>query len=163
MKKTIDGERHVDKPFPVFRSGGGHRLGRFAVAPPHNLNEKHSGEIEVKFAVTSQDYLTITAHAGKTTRFLLFEADPAGEPVETGRLDLDDEQTIHNFRGGRHPLDGVHVLIARSAGQCFVDRMKERGIVTVVAPDLMPREAVAAYLSGHLKPASQADACECHD
>ena len=117
----------------------------------------------MKFAVTSQDYLTITAHAGKTTRFLLFEADASGEPVETGRLDLDDEQSIHNFRGSKHPLDGVNVLIARSAGQCFVDRMKERGIVTVVAPGLMPREAVGAYLAGLLKPASQAEACDCHD
>lgn len=117
----------------------------------------------MKFAVTSQDYLTITAHAGKTTRFLLFEADANGKPVETGRLDLDDEQTIHSFRGGRHPLDGVDVLIARSAGQCFVDRMKERGVVTVVAPGLLPRDAVAAYLSGLLKPASRAEACDCHD
>ena len=117
----------------------------------------------MKFAITSQDYLTITAHAGKTTRFLLFESDATGEPVETGRIDLDDAQTIHNFKGGKHPLDGVDVLIARSAGQCFVDRMRERGVVTVVAPGLYPREAVAAYLSGLLKPASQAEACDCHE
>ena len=117
----------------------------------------------MKFAVTSQDFLTITGHAGKSTRFLLFETDAAGEPVETGRLDLSDEQSIHNFKGGAHPLDGVGVLIAGSAGQCFIDRMRERGIVTVVAGGLHPREAVAAYVAGLLHPARDAEPCDCHE
>ena len=116
----------------------------------------------MKFAVTSQDYLTITGHAGKTTRFLVFEAEKGGEPVETARLDLSDEQTVHNFKGGAHPLDGVEVLIAGSAGQCFVDRMAARGIVTVVASGIEPRAAVAAYLAGLLHPTTEAEACECH-
>jgi predicted Fe-Mo cluster-binding NifX family protein len=116
----------------------------------------------VKFAVTSQDFLTITGHAGKTTRFLIFEAELGHEPVETGRLDLADDQTIHSFTGGKHPLDEVKVLIAGSAGQCFVDRMQARGVITVTAPGIEPRAAVAAYLAGLLHPTSEADACSCH-
>ena len=116
----------------------------------------------MKFAVTSQDYVTITGHAGKTTRFLVFEAEPGAEPAEIARLDLSDEQTVHNFKGGEHPLDGVQILIAGSAGQCFVDRMRERGIVTVAAPGLEPRMAVAAYLAGLLHPLSEGEACSCH-
>lgn len=116
----------------------------------------------MKFAVTSQDFESITGHAGKTTRFLVFEAENGVEPVQTARLDLNDEQTIHNFQGGAHPLDGVDVLIAGSAGQCFVDRMRARGIVTVVASGIAPRDAVAAYTAGLLRPTTEADACSCH-
>jgi predicted Fe-Mo cluster-binding NifX family protein len=117
----------------------------------------------MKLAVTSQDFLTITPHAGKTTRFLLFEAEPGRDPVESGRLDLPDDQTIHSFRGDKHPLDGVQVMIVRSAGQCFVDRMRERGIVTVAAAGIEPRAAVAAYVGGLLQPMDTTEACECHD
>ena len=115
----------------------------------------------VKFAVTSQDYVTITDHAGKTTRFLVFEAEPGREPVEIARIDLREDQTVHNFRGGEHPLDGVQVLIAGSAGQCFVEKMQARGIATVAVRGVSPSDAVAAYLAGLLKPMTDAEACEC--
>jgi hypothetical protein len=117
----------------------------------------------MKFAVTSQDFVTITGHAGKTTRFLLFDAEPGCEPVEAGRLDLSDEQTIHSFTGGKHPLDEVKVLIAGSAGQCFVDRMRARGVITVTAPGIEPRAAVAAYVAGLLHPMNEGEACDCHE
>lgn len=116
----------------------------------------------MKFAITSQDFTTITGHAGKTTRFLVYEAETGKEPVETARLDLNDDQTIHSFQGGAHPLDGVEVLIAGSAGQCFIEKMQARGITTVIASGIMPRDAVAAFMSGLLKPALEAEACDCH-
>ncbi len=115
----------------------------------------------MKFAVTSQDFRSITPHAGKCTRFLLFEAGPGQEPVETGRLDLSDEMTIHSFAGGKHPLDEVKVLIVGSAGQCFIERMQARGVVTVQAPDMEPRVAVAAYVAGLLRPLDEGEACSC--
>jgi predicted Fe-Mo cluster-binding NifX family protein len=115
----------------------------------------------MKFAVTSQDYLTITGHAGQATRFLIFDAEPGREPVETARLDLAEEQTVHNFAGGPHPLDGVEVLIVGSAGQCFVERMQARGIITVAARGVAPRNAVAAYMAGLLRPLTEAEACNC--
>lgn len=116
----------------------------------------------MKFAVTSQDYTTISGHAGNATRFLVFEAQAGQEPVETARLDLSDDQTIHSFQGGAHPLDGVEVLIAGSAGQCFIEKMQARGIVTVIAPNIAPHAAVAAYVMGLLKPALEGEACDCH-
>lgn len=117
----------------------------------------------MKFAVTSQDFLTITGHAGKTTRFLLFDAEPGREPIECGRLDLSEDQTIHSFAGDKHPLDEVKVLIAGSAGQCFVDRMRARGVITVTAPGIEPRAAVAAYVAGLLQPMEEAEACDCNN
>lgn len=116
----------------------------------------------MKFAVVSQDLLTVTGHAGRATRFLVFEAEAGKEPVETARLDLEDDQSMHSFQGGAHPLDGVGVLIAGSAGQCFIDKMQARGIVTVLANGITAHQAVAAYMAGVLKPATDVEACECH-
>ena len=65
----------------------------------------------MKIAVTSQNFKNVTPHAGKTRRFLVYEVGGDGEPVETGRLDLDKVMTIHEFRGGdaAHPLDQMDV------------------------------------------------------
>lgn len=115
----------------------------------------------MKIAVTSQDYLTVTGHAGQTTRFLVYEAEAGSEPVETARLDLAEEETVHNFKGGAHPLDGIEVLIVGSAGQCFIERMQARGVTTVAARGMSPGEAVSAYVGGLLQPLAEGEACSC--
>lgn len=115
----------------------------------------------MKFAVASDDFCTISGHAGHATRFLVFEAETGKDPVEIARIDLTEDQTIHSFRGGAHPLDGVQVLIAGGAGQCFVERMQARGVTTVVAQDIAPATAVAAYMMGILGPLTEAGACSC--
>jgi predicted Fe-Mo cluster-binding NifX family protein len=118
-------------------------------------------ESTVKFAVASEDFQSISGHAGHAARFLVYEAETGKEPVEVARIDLNEDQTIHNFQGGAHPLDGVEVLIAGSAGGCFVERMQARGITTVVAKNITPAMAVAGYMSGVIKPLTEAGACEC--
>ncbi|GAA0532806.1 putative Fe-Mo cluster-binding NifX family protein [Rhizomicrobium palustre] len=115
----------------------------------------------MKFAVASEDFQSISGHAGHAARFLVYEAEAGEHPVEIARIDLNEEQTVHNFKGGAHPLDGVQVLIAGSAGGCFVEKMKERGITTVVAPNMAPATAVAAYMLGILAPLTEAGACSC--
>ncbi|HYH22662.1 MAG TPA: nitrogen fixation protein [Azospirillum sp.] len=116
----------------------------------------------MKFAVASQNFRTITPHAGKTRRFLLFQAGAGAPPVESGRLDLPKELAFHGFAGGPHPLDAVDVVIAGSAGPGFVARMRERGIVTVATVETDPQAAVAAYLDGTLRPAAGHDDCGHH-
>ena len=116
----------------------------------------------MKFAVASQNFRTITAHAGKTRRFLLFQAEAGGAPVETGRLDLPKEMAFHGFAGRSHPLDGVDVVIAGSAGPGFVARMRERGIVAVATAETDPQAAVAAYLDGTRRTAAGHDDCGHH-
>ena len=115
----------------------------------------------MKFAVASDDFHSVSGHAGHAARFVVFEGEAGAEPVEIARIDLADEQTIHNFAGGAHPLDGVNVLIAGSAGGCFVERMKARGITIVVVRDVTPADAVCAYLAGLVGPVTEAGACEC--
>ncbi|MBU6298688.1 MAG: nitrogen fixation protein [Alphaproteobacteria bacterium] len=115
----------------------------------------------MKFAVASQNFRTVTPHAGKTRRFLLLDAAPGGEPVETGRLDLPKEMCMHEFRGATHPLYDVQVVIAGSAGPGFIARLKERGVTAVATEETDPRKAVTDYLAGTLKPAAPDEGCGC--
>ena len=102
----------------------------------------------MKLAVTSQNFRTVTPHAGRTRRFLIYEAEPGLTPRETDRLDLPLEQSFHEFHGpGPHPLDGVDVVIAGSFGDGFAARMAERGITAIRTDVADPLEAVKAYLA----------------
>ena len=102
----------------------------------------------MKIAVTSQNFRTVTPHAGRTRRFLVYDAPTAGEPVEAGRLAVPKELTMHAFHGeGPHPLDAVDVVIAGSFGEGFAARMQARGIVVVATELTDPSEAVKEYLA----------------
>ncbi|MBX3516224.1 MAG: nitrogen fixation protein [Rhodospirillales bacterium] len=108
----------------------------------------------MKFAVTSQNFRTVTPHAGRARRFLVFEAEEGAEPKEVDRLDLAKELAMHDWHGtGAHPLDAVDVLIAGSFGEGFGQRMASRGIVAVRTDKTDPFEAVKDYLAGKLAPA----------
>ncbi len=110
----------------------------------------------MKIAITSQNFRTVTPHAGKTRRFLVYEISPEGEPREVGRIDLDQSMTIHEF-GGRadaHPLDQMDVLITGSAGAGFVQKLQERGVQVVVTGETDPVQAIADLRGNRVKPPS---------
>jgi len=50
----------------------------------------------MKLAVTSQNFRTITGHAGKTRRFIIFAAEDNETAVEIDRLDLAKEMSMHD-------------------------------------------------------------------
>ncbi len=107
----------------------------------------------MKIAITSQNFRTITGHAGKTKRFLVFEAEQGGEPVEIQRLDLPKELSFHEFHsGGPHPVDGADVIITGSAGYGFVQRLAARGIRVLVTSETDPQRAIRALFDGTLPP-----------
>jgi predicted Fe-Mo cluster-binding NifX family protein len=109
-------------------------------------------------AVASQNFRTVTGHAGKSRRFLVFDAVPGSAPREIDRLDLPKDQSIHEFQGeGPHALDAVEVVIASSAGDGFVSRMAARGVRTVATAESDPAAAVACFLAGTLAPPAPHD------
>jgi predicted Fe-Mo cluster-binding NifX family protein len=117
-------------------------------------------------AVASQDFTTISQHAGKSRRFLLLEANAGLTPREIGRLDLPEGMAIHDFVGdGPHPLDQAKAVIAGSAGEGFVRRMAARKIDTVLTDETDPVVAVGRYVAGLLAPTDAASAppCGCHE
>ena len=107
----------------------------------------------MKIAVTSQNFRTVTSHAGKSRRFLVFDISCPCTPREIERLDLPKEMSFHEFRGDRHPIDGISALITGGAGEGFRRRMTQRGIELVVTGEPDPLQAVADYLQGVVKPA----------
>ncbi|MDQ0355948.1 putative Fe-Mo cluster-binding NifX family protein [Rhodoplanes tepidamans] len=112
----------------------------------------------MRIAVASQNFRTVTGHAGKTRRFLVFEIENGGPPREVERLDLPREMTIHAFRSdGPHPLDAVAAVIAGSAGPGFVDKMAARGVTAVATTEQDPVAAVVQFLAGTLPPAPPHD------
>lgn len=87
-------------------------------------------------AVASQNFRTITGHAGKTRRFLVYEVTAGQAPVEVDRLDLPKELAMHDFHGdGPHPLDAMTAVISAGAGEGFAERMAERGVFAVVTEE----------------------------
>ena len=117
----------------------------------------------MKIAVTSQNFKTVTGHAGKSRRFIVFDASLPGDPIEIGRLDLPREMAFHEFPGGRHPLDEMNVLISASAGQGFIRKLALRGVHVVTCGESDPRVAVCDYLTGVVKPALAHDHGAEHD
>ena len=124
----------------------------------------------MRIAVTSQNFRTVTGHAGRARRFVVFEAQDVGPVREVYRLDLDDNMTIHGFDpGAGHPLDWMDVLITGGAGTGFVRHMAARGVLVVATDQDDPLHAVQAYLSGYSKSATEGcshdeaeHSCDCH-
>jgi predicted Fe-Mo cluster-binding NifX family protein len=113
----------------------------------------------MRIAVTSQNFRTVTGHAGRARRFIVFEADGQAPPREVERLDLDANMTIHGYdHEAAHPLDSINVLITGGAGEGFIRHLAARGVQVVATDENVPELAVAAFLAGRVKSASEA----CH-
>ncbi|MFZ2162987.1 MAG: NifB/NifX family molybdenum-iron cluster-binding protein [Sideroxyarcus sp.] len=115
----------------------------------------------MRIAVSSQNYRTVTGHAGKARRFIVFEADGQTPPREIERLDLDADMAMHGYgHNAAHPLDRMNVLITGGAGEGFVRNLAARGVLVVATNETIPSLAVEAFLDGRVKSAS--DGCN-HD
>jgi len=106
----------------------------------------------MKVAVTSQNFRTVTAHAGMTRRFIVYDTAAAAGVAEVSRLDLDRDMAFHGFAGGPHPVDGVEVLLTGGAGDGFVAKMAARGIRVVQTGQPDPLRAVQELLRGEVTP-----------
>jgi predicted Fe-Mo cluster-binding NifX family protein len=103
----------------------------------------------MKIAVTSQNFRTITQHAGKTRRFLIFEQDAdTGKAQELARLDLPKAMSMHEFRGDDHPIFEMDYLIAGSGGQGFIQRMASAGVEVILTSEQDPLNAAQAVMDG---------------
>jgi len=110
----------------------------------------------MKLAVTSQNFRTITGHAGKTRRFIIFAAEDNETAVEIDRLDLAKEMSMHAWQGGAHPIDNVDVLITGGCGEGFIHKMARRNIQVVRTSETDPVTAVTAILQGQSLPPAEA-------
>lgn len=106
----------------------------------------------MRIAVSSQNFRTVTGHAGQARRFIVFEADGQETPREIERLDLDRNMAIHGYdHSAGHPLDSMNVLITGSAGEGFVRHLGTRGVQVVATGESVPELAVSAFLAVRVK------------
>jgi len=126
----------------------------------------------MKIAVTSQNFRTVTNHAGKARRFLVYNIDDNGNIEEGERIDLPKDMSFHELdHDAVHPVDGVDVLISASFGGGFAGKMQKRGITASLTVQDDPLAAVKEYLEkGQVLPAppeaksnnGQGCSCSCH-
>jgi predicted Fe-Mo cluster-binding NifX family protein len=104
----------------------------------------------MRIAISSQNFKTITGHAGKTRRFLIYEVETGGEPTEIERLDLPKELSLHEYHGTDHPLyqRGLSAILTASAGPRFVERMHEQGIDVITTAENDIENALKAIAAG---------------
>lgn len=107
----------------------------------------------MKIAVTSQNFRTVTGHAGMARRFLVFRASPGAAPELVERLDLPPEMAFHGFTGDTHPIHDAEVLLTASAGDGLVALMASRGVRVVRTGQQDPVRAVEEVLLGQVTPA----------
>ncbi len=101
----------------------------------------------MRIAVTSQNYQTVTGHAGKTRKFLVYEAGEDGSFREVDRLALPKEMSIHAHPvDEKHPLDGMDVVITAGCGQGFINKMAARGVRVFLTEEENPEAAVSELL-----------------
>lgn len=116
----------------------------------------------ITYAVTSQNFRTITPHAGRTRRFLVYETGADCDPVLVDKLDLPKEQALHDW-GNRddHPVFDMDVVIAGSCGRNFVAKLAKRGIEAVSTTETDPGAAVRQHCQGTLPLAGiEAHSCD---
>jgi predicted Fe-Mo cluster-binding NifX family protein len=104
----------------------------------------------MRIAVTSQNFKSITGHAGKTRRFLVYELDNVGQMREIDRLDLPTAMSLHEYHGEDHPLFqlGLTALVTQGAGTGFVQRLARHGIQVHVTSESDPLHAVNLLAGG---------------
>lgn len=117
----------------------------------------------MKIGVTSQNFRTITGHAGKARRFFIYDAQKGQEPQEIERLDLPKNMSIHEHGEAPHPIDDLDILITAGCGEGFVRKMAMKDIDLVRTSETDPVIAVKAIIEGMpLAEPQPIDADSCH-
>ena len=102
----------------------------------------------MKIGITSQNFRTITGHAGKTRRFLIYTVDPETKKIaEPERLDLPKEMSLHAYNSPEpHPVEQLDVLITAGCGEGFRQRMARHNVHVVVTTETDPETAVRSFM-----------------
>ena len=115
----------------------------------------------MKIAVPTKDWVAVSGHAGQARCWLVYDlADQgAGEPLPLPtRIELAKEQLFHHFRDDSpHPLDGVEIVLAGSAGDGFIRHMKKRGADVLLTGETDPALALARIVAGEDLPDQRFD------
>jgi predicted Fe-Mo cluster-binding NifX family protein len=102
----------------------------------------------IKIGITSQNFKSISGHAGKSRNFILFEFNAGDEFVEKQRLDLPKEKSMHEFRGENHPPYELDLLITGGCGNGFMQRMQSHDVKVIATGETSIPVAVQSVAQG---------------
>ncbi|MBI4693808.1 MAG: hypothetical protein HY749_07285 [Gammaproteobacteria bacterium] len=113
----------------------------------------------MKIAIAvKDDFTTVSGHAGKAVSWLVYDCIPEQTIPAPQKIVLRPEQVMHHFEDeGPHPLDGVEIVIAGSAGDGFVRHMQARGAEVLLTGELEPAAALKKILRGEALAAQRFD------
>jgi predicted Fe-Mo cluster-binding NifX family protein len=113
----------------------------------------------MKIAIaTSDNWSKVSGHAGKARDWLLFDCEPGKANPEPQHIQLSSEQLPHFFKDdGPHPLHGVEIVVAASAGDGFVRHMQNWGAQVLLTGESDPQVALQKILKGEALPETRFD------
>lgn len=116
----------------------------------------------MKIAIaTSKDYTEVASHAGQATAWLVYDLrqHAAEQLLPTPQfISLDKAQVLHHFKDDQpHPLDGIDLVIAGSAGDGFKRHMRQRGADVLLTGERDPAMALSLVLAGQALPDTRFD------
>ncbi len=99
-------------------------------------------------AITSQNHKTVTKHASKTRRFLVFQVGENQSLHSLDPIDLPKEQSLHEIdRKAPHPIYLMDALITGSCGSNFIERLAAHDVDVYQTETEDPQEAIHEYLT----------------
>ena len=110
----------------------------------------------MKIAIATKDFTDVSGHAGQARQWLLYDLTEHRSsqllPVPR-RIDLNKDQVLHVFEDNEpHPLDGVDIVVAASAGDGFIRHMKKRRTEVLLTGESDPAVAITRILAGEALP-----------
>jgi predicted Fe-Mo cluster-binding NifX family protein len=112
--------------------------------------------MKIAIPVTGDSH--VAGHAGQARNWLIYDCQPDSPQPLPVAIELSKEQILHHFEDdGPHPLDGVEVVIAASAGDGFVRHMGKRGAEVLLTGEKEPAAALARILAGEALPDARFD------
>lgn len=115
----------------------------------------------MKIAIATDDFEQVAGHAGQASCWLLYDCVPGGDVGAARRILLSRAQVFHHWDdSGPHPLDGVAVAVARTAGDGFLRRMQKRGVEVLLTSETQADAALLKVLAGEALPDPRWDASQ---
>jgi len=113
----------------------------------------------MKIAIaTTDNWDRVSGHAGQTRNWLVFDCNPGLSIPEPQRIRLDQEQLPHYFKDdGPHPLRGIEIFVAASAGEGYVRHMGKWGAQVLLTGETDPAGALKKILAGEALPETRFD------
>lgn len=113
----------------------------------------------MKIAIATKDnWSSVSGHAGQTPDWLVFDCTP-GQPLpEPQQIELGKDLLLHHFKDdGPHPLHGVEIFVAASAGDGLIRHMAKWNAQVLLTGENDPLEALKKILNGEALPETRFD------